>query len=252
MILTKVLKSIFSRRPSQQAARASGLLSPVRFIVATREPAERFRTHTATGRSLALYRVPASDIKVFPENRLGLSKVYNIAIEAAKHDPAILVFMHDDVHLLDFHWAQRIREALGRFDVVGLAGNTSRSPRQPSWAHLNESFVWDRRENLSGVVGLGNTFPPRNVSYFGSPGQQVRLLDGLLLAARSETLLTCGLQFDERFDFHFYDMDFCRQAEERGLSMGTMALSVVHESGGNFKSERWREAYTRYLDKWKE
>ena len=50
----------------------------------------------------------------------------------------------------------------------------------------------------------------------------------------------------------FYDMDFCRQAEAVGLSMGTMALSVVHESGGDFKSERWQEAYTRYLAKWKE
>jgi hypothetical protein len=41
------------------------------------------------------------------------------------------------------------------------------------------------------------------------------VLDGLLLAARSETLLSNQLTFDERFDFHFYNMDFCRQAEEK-------------------------------------
>jgi len=33
-----------------------------------------------------------------------------------------------------------------------------------------------------------------------------------------------GAAFDPRFQFHFYDLDFCRQAEQRGLKMGTWAL----------------------------
>jgi GT2 family glycosyltransferase len=236
------------RKPPATTAAPVG----IRFVVATREPAARFLTHTATGRSLALYRVPAPDILVAADNRQGLATVYNAAIEAAKADPAILVFVHDDVHLLDFHWAQRIREALDVFQIIGLAGNTSRSPRQASWVHLNDSFAWDKRENLSGVVGLGTSFPPRNVSNFGAVGRRVRLLDGLLLAAHSTTLNDHKLRFDEQFSFHFYDMDFCRQAEALGLAMGTFAMSVVHESGGNFKSDAWSDAYRRYLAKWTE
>jgi len=43
-----------------------------------------------------------------------------------------------------------------------------------------------------------------------------------------------NLGFDERFGFHFYDLDLCRQAEQRGIRTGTWPISVVHESGGNF------------------
>jgi hypothetical protein len=45
-------------------------------------------------------------------------------------------------------------------------------------------------------------------------------------------------------------MDFCRQAELKGLRMGTWPLSVVHESGGAFGSQGWRDGYARYLQKY--
>jgi hypothetical protein len=79
----------------------------------------------------------------------------------------------------------------------------------------------------------------------------VKLLDGVLLAAHSETLISKNLRFDERFDFHFYDLDFCRQAEAKHLRLGTWPLSLIHESAGQFGSPAWREAYAKYLDKWK-
>jgi len=60
------------------------------------------------------------------------------------------------------------------------------------------------------------------------------------------------LFFDEKFEFHFYDLDICRQAEIKGLSCGTWDLSLIHESRGNFRSEGWQIAYQRYLEKWKE
>ena len=57
---------------------------------------------------------------------------------------------------------------------------------------------------------------------------------------------------DEQFEFHFYDMDFCRQAEVKGVTMGTIPLSLMHESGGNFSSEAWKQGYQKYIQKWKE
>ena len=138
------------------------------------------------------------------------------------------------------------------YGIVGCAGNKSRQPFQPSWAFKNAQFEWDAPENLSGIVGHGKSLPMESLSIFGPPFQQVRLLDGLLLAVNSETLLKNHLRFDEQFDFHFYDMDFCRHAEIKGVTMGTIPLSLMHESDGNFVSDSWKLGYQKYINKWKE
>ncbi len=223
----------------------------VRIVCATRHDRTGFFTLTLLGKSLqALRRMRRVELSLFVNNKQGLPKVYNSAIEQASKSPALLVFVHDDVMFCDFFWADRLRAGLGRFDLIGLAGNCRRVPRQPSWAFINEQRKWDDRANLSGVIGHGLAYPPANLSIYGPPGVAVKLLDGLLLASHSQTLIDSGLRFDERFAFHFYDMDFCRAAETHNLTMGTWPLSVVHASGGNFKSAAWQEGYATYLDKW--
>jgi GT2 family glycosyltransferase len=131
-----------------------------------------------------------------------------------------------------------------------VAGNRRRLPNQPAWLFADIAFTWDSPENLSGIVGHGTGFPCANMSVYGSPGQEVKLLDGVLLAAHSEVLRSCSISFDERFAFHFYDLDFCRQAEARGLRMGTWPISVIHESEGAFGTPAWRAGYAKYLEKW--
>jgi GT2 family glycosyltransferase len=224
----------------------------INLIVATRHSLNDFASKTATGRSIAFNKPPFLNIKIFPNNSLGLPALYNKATLEFTEQGSILVFAHDDLHLLDFFWFHRITQALTKFDIVGLAGNVRRVSRQPSWAFINDQFVWDDKKNLSGIVGHGTEFPPSNLSIFGPPGRQVKLLDGLLLAAKRETLITNNLFFDEKFDFHFYDLDFCRQAEAKGLSCGTVDISLIHESGGNFNTPAWRSAYEKYLLKWGE
>lgn len=222
-----------------------------RFVCATRESAADFPNRTALGRSLSPYlSSPYVELRLFAANRQGLPRLYNEAIREAAARPAILIFIHDDVHLVDFFWAMHVASGLRSFDVIGLAGNKRCAARQPSWYHVDEHFTPDARENFSGIVAHGSGFPPDHVSYYGPPGQQVKLLDGVFLAARSQTLLANRIEFDDRFDFHFYDMDFCRQAEARNLRLGTWTISVIHESGGNFDSPSWRAAYARYLEKW--
>jgi hypothetical protein len=221
-----------------------------RFVTATRASKEEFFTATALGRSLTLFSAPFIELALYDNNKAGLPKIYNEALRAAASDPAILIFIHDDIHLCDFFWPYHILNGLQAFDVIGLAGNRRRVPRQPAWAFIDDQFTWDKPENLSGTVAHGKGFPPARVAGFGPPGQEVKLLDGLLLAAYSEKLLAKQVEFDERFDFHFYDVDFCRQLEVRGLRMGTWTLSVIHESGGNFGTPAWRAAYARYLEKW--
>ena len=222
-----------------------------RFVCATRASKADFFQTTALGRTMGLFKAPFVELTLFDENKTGLPALYNEALRDAAADPAILIFVHDDVHLIDFFWPIHILNGLKLFHIIGLAGNKRRVPRQPAWGFIDDKFTWDAPENLSGIVGHGNGFPPQNVSSYGTPGQQVKLLDGLLLAAHSETLLKHDVRFDERFTFHFYDLDFCRQAELKNLRMGTWTLSVIHESGGNFNSPSWREGYAKYLDKWK-
>lgn len=224
----------------------------IKLVIATRATEADFFRTTATGRSLAFNRPPFLDVRLFPNNTQGLPAVYNQAIRESIGDSVTLVFAHDDLHILDYYWCDRIKEGLANFGVVGLAGNRRRVPKQPSWAFIDTNFTWDKPENLSGVVGHGMGFPPNNLSVFGQPRQQVMLLDGLLLASESKTLLENNLVFDERFKFHFYDLDFCRQAEMKNISCGTWDLSLIHESGGNFNSESWKASYQKYLEKWGE
>jgi GT2 family glycosyltransferase len=222
----------------------------IRFVCATRATQEDFFARSALGRSLSFSRFADVETRLFPNNTTGLPILYNIALREAATDPAILVFAHDDIHICDFFWANSVVGGLKHFDILGLAGNKRRVPNQPGWLFIDANLTRDSAENLSGVVGHGTGFPPADVTVFGPPYQEVKLLDGLILIARSETLLSKGINFDERFDFHFYDMDFCRQAELQNLRMGTWSVSVVHESLGAFGTPSWQAAYRLYLEKW--
>ena len=70
---------------------------------------------------------------------MDLPHVYNIAIGEAKKDPAIPIFIHDDVELLDFFWPYHVLEGLKSFDVIGLAGNKRRIPGQPAWCQAERA-----------------------------------------------------------------------------------------------------------------
>jgi Glycosyltransferase like family len=222
----------------------------IRIVCATRQERESFYSATALGRSLSLYRPPAVDLRLFPANTQGLSSVYNVALTESASESEILLFVHDDVHLCDFHWADRLREGLFAFDVIGLAGNRRRVPGQPGWGMTDQKLTGDARGNYSGTVAHGRGFPPDSIDVFGPSGQSVALLDGVFLAVRSQTLQSKSLRFDERFAFHFYDLDFCRQVSQAGLTMGTWPISVVHESKGAYASSSWRRGYEIYLEKW--
>jgi GT2 family glycosyltransferase len=223
----------------------------VRVVCATRAARDQFFATTALGRSWTSFGSSLDcELLVYPSNTAGLPTVYNHAIEAALAQPAILVFAHDDIYLCDLFWPERVREALERFDVVGLAGNRRRRARQPSWIFTDEKFTRETSEHLSGTIGHGHGFPCSNVSFYGPSGQECKLLDGVMLMVQSKTLEAHQLRFDTRFAFHFYDVDFCRQVEAKGLRMGTWPIAVVHESKGAFGTEAWKRGYGLYLEKY--
>ena len=71
---------------------------PIRLVCATRVHRKLFLTDTATGRSIKSFiNISKTQLRLYGENNVGLSKIYNEVIEESKTDPAILVFMHDDI-----------------------------------------------------------------------------------------------------------------------------------------------------------
>lgn len=222
--------------------------SKIRFVVATRKRQSDFYTDTLLGRCLQLYK-GLYELDLYDCNERGLPEVYNKSILKSDGDPAILVFAHDDVYLMNFWWCVQIRESLNSFDIVGVVGNQRRLPHQPTWLHSDQNLTVDY-EYISGCVAIGDGFCiPAKLSNAGPSFREVKLLDGLLLVAHSHNLLNSGIKFDERFMYHFYDLDFCRQAEILGLKMGTWGIPVIHASTG-VADEHWRAAMASYFSKW--
>ena len=218
-------------------------------MAATRLNETDYQAQRPLGRSVerAAYAGGVLPVVAF-ENAKPLPVVYNAALDAADEGDTLL-FTHDDVRIDDWFLAQRLEEALGVFDVVGVAGNAQRTPRQWGWA-LGEGFDLGR-PNVSGAVAHGGRIEGRVVP-FGPTPAPARLMDGVFLAARVATLRRAGVRFDPRFKFHFYDLDFCRSCEAGGLRMGTWPIAITHASEGDYGSPAWKLAYYAYLAKWKE
>jgi len=217
------------------------------FVTATRKTRSEF-DEGPLGQSLRRMTFDNSLIlSVKTENKIGLPAVYNEVISEQNRGRQA-VFLHDDVWLDDIFAAARIRAGLDNFDIIGLAGNRVLHPDAPTWFVSDDTMQWDF-DNLSGIVCHGAN-PFGRPELYGSIPARVQLLDGVLIAARISSLLDAGVRFDERFDFHFYDLDFSRQANAAGLTVGTWPISITHASGGAFGSDGWKRGLELYRKKW--
>lgn len=219
-------------------------------VVATRMNKTDFWEQSALGLSIKKFILKnhAIRIKCFYENTEGLSSIYNDAIETAPLD-TVLIFMHDDVWINEDDFFQKISEGLNRFDIIGIAGNKHIQPYQPAWLFKDIHGTFDDEANLSGQIGHGN-LNESHVTIYGNSPSSCELLDGVFLAVKKNTLVNTSLKFDLQFDFHFYDLDFCRAARKLGLNLGTWPINLIHQSPGYFGSEKWHHALNMYFDKW--
>ena len=221
-------------------------MSDVLILAATRKSRSQFERSSYLGSSLRRLNDGRIKSAIAYKNARGLPSVFNRHI-AEKNRNRILVFTHDDVWIDDYWLSDRLNEGLQRFDVIGVAGNRRRAPNQSVWAFTPE-MRWDAK-NLSGVVCHVHV-DGEAVSWYGTSGQRCKLLDGVLIAVSAATLLDRQLRFDNQFAFHFYDLDFCRTAEEHGLKLGTWPIALTHASGGSFGSPAWKRALKLYRAKW--
>jgi predicted O-linked N-acetylglucosamine transferase (SPINDLY family) len=223
---------------------------PLLIVSATRSSEQEFWSHSALGVSLKKHMALDGRLSanVAFENTRGLSEVFNEGIEKADGS-AILVFIHDDVWIDEANFVDAVISGLKTFDVIGVAGNKRRVANQPAWAFIDNQFTWDESANLSGRVAHGQE-AFGYINDYGAVPAACELMDGVFLAAKKSTLLNANVKFDPQFDFHFYDLDFCRSARLAGLKLGTWLVNLTHQSGGAFGSAGWVSKYQLYLDKW--
>ncbi len=230
---------------------------------------------------ISLNRFPISNLElvIYANNSKGLSTIYNKEIEFARNNSAILIFVHDDLFLLDYFWYRAVFTGLLYFDMIGVAGCAAIVPYQTTWksnceiesgsifhlvaeesSDLNTSSIDIKVPDAvifnQEISGEYNSYESgihqkerKSQSYYGPTPYKVALLDGVLLAVRSETLILNNITFDELFDFHFYDMDIARQFAQKNLTLGTWPIATMHRSRGNIDFH-WNATWMKYIQKW--
>lgn len=222
-----------------------------RFVCATPHSQDVFYRQTLFGKWFAKVRDDDIELILYPENRFGLPAVYNDAIKKSCETDCILIFIHDDVFIADLFWKGRLFHSLDQYSVVGLVGNISLNDTQPSWNVKDLNLNWFDSKSLRGGVIHGSSFDNCVFDVFNQSFGQVEVIDGLFIAVKSNFFKNCNIFFDERFQFHMYDIDFCRQIKLKGFTLGVVDISVMHASAGKAGSD-WTNAYAIYQNKWTE
>lgn len=220
-----------SPAPGVPPPRSNDSRAVVQIVSATRLGEAAFWSGSPLGTSLRrIWHDERFSVHIAFGNRRGLPEIYNAQIEQASASTTLL-FVHDDVWLDDFYFIDRLLEGLDRFDIVGLAGCKRRVHRQAAWCFVDDHFTPADTTMLSGRVAHA-VHPFGVISTYGAAPAQCELLDGLFLAARASTLQRHDVRFDPQFDFHFYDLDFCRTASTKDRKLGTWPICVTHQGKG--------------------
>jgi len=170
------------------------------------------------------------------ENKEGLSKVYNKFLTSENKIKRI-IFVHDDVFIEDLFWEEKLNIAFEKYDIVGLAGSKK--------CDLSRTPAWHLMSDKQDYVGeVGHSFEGKVwTTVFGASDSRALVMDGLFLAVNVEKLLKVNLKFDERFDFHHYDITFCLNANRNKLKMGVTPIRVVHFGlGDSMNSDEWQQS----------
>lgn len=221
----------------------------IKFISATRMTTmDEFLAESLTSRSIhKLAQLKPLRILVDLGSKDGLAGFYNRQIEEA-HPDDILIFVHDDVWFDDWLLVYRVVEALNRFDVVGIAGNEIRLPNQRGW--YGSKIVPEDDFTPIGIPHFAIGMLNHPHTHQNLAAVEVKLLDGVFLSAKAKTLQDKQIRFDPRFKYHHYDMDFSRQCEMAGLTMGVWPIAMTHAPTTGDLSQTWFDSGTVYLNKW--
>ena len=183
---------------------------------------------------------PKVDFQVFKDNKRGLSECYNEVLKNPDNKNKIILFVHDDVELEDVFLYEKLVGS--PYAITGLAGAKSFSKQSNKLAwHLcspKQDHVGEVAHNNNGSVWT---------TCFGPTSSRALTMDGLFLACKAKELLEKGLEFDENFNFHFYDIAFCLRANEKKVTCGVLPIRAVHHGlGDSMLTPEWEEANLKF------
>lgn len=190
--------------------------------------------------------LPRDQVQLLPflENQRGLASVYNEALH--RTEGTYVALLHDDVSFSKSPgWARTLiadLEANPRFGILGVAG-ASILQENAFWLHEQVScgHVYHRKGKTTSLARYA--LPHRAIL-------PAAVLDGVLLFARTDDVKDLPLD-EETFDgFHFYDVELCTKAREKGVRLGvTESVDLIHDSPGTF-GEEWEKYRDRFTAKY--
>lgn len=164
----------------------------------------------------------------YPDNKRGLSEVYNDFIAKKGEAYDIAVFVHDDVWVDDAFFISKIEAGFEEYDIVGIAGCMDPVIKPPILWHTMAS-----RDKLKGFAGhFSEDSKQCWVTTFGPSPARVALLDGVFLGVNLSKIKTVNWRFNENFDFHCYDLASCIDANKKHLKCGVIPINIIHKSHG--------------------
>jgi GT2 family glycosyltransferase len=195
----------------------------------------------------SLQKIGDIDIDIECENTKGLGKYYNNCIK--KHsDSDSIVFVHDDVDIINSDLSYQLLEGFKKYDVIGVAGCVSPKIIEKNLWH----WMAGDRNNCRGIAGHPVDEKSFFVTSFGATPSRVTVIDGVFMALNTKRILSTGTFFDEEFNFHHYDIDFSLTCNANGIKIGVCPILINHQSPGlkEFDST-WDASNLKFINKWK-
>jgi len=181
-------------------------------------------------------------------NSNGLSYNYNNFINKnidKANDDDIFMFIHDDVIIEDIYFEDKLLKGHFdyRYDILGVAGCEAFEVEHP--------VIWNKK-NLVGYV-IHEQCGVRWATNFGKTPRQSLIVDGVLISCTAKILKNPIARFDEQFNFHFYDLDFCLTGTQKcSAIIGVVPINIVHKSIGDWtKNAEWQENEPKFIQKWR-
>jgi hypothetical protein len=160
-------------------------------------------------------------------------KAYQGAFEKIGTDPDdIIIMCHDDIEIQENsqNFVEKVKTSLNR-DLVAFAGPAGTTVLGP------DAVWWDQNRWQQGLhKGKVTHIDPRNkpyLTYYGPP-EDVVVLDGLFLSAKSNVLQKVGLDKPDYFEgeWDFYDIYYTSQAFLLGYVNTILDINITHHSRG--------------------
>ena len=184
---------------------------------------------------------PNVDFHVFKDNNRGLSVCYNEILRDPKHSNKTVLFVHDDVVIDDLFLYEKLIES--PYAITGLAG-------AKSFNKQSGKLAWHLSASPSDYVGEVSHANPEGkiwTTVFGPTKSRALTVDGLFISCKVNEL--SGVEFDENFNFHFYDIAFCLRANDKKVKCGVLPIHVIHHGlGDSMLTQDWETASIKFRE----